>query len=95
MFWDLRASGVGSKVWVLTIRVLQVNPELDSIHAQRGRARSALFSRVVIIILFSLNIHSGNTIQIQNNQEMFLLIQDLYPAQFEKLGLQLVLVLSA
>ena len=32
----------GSKVWVLTIGVLEVNPELDSIRAQRGRARSAL-----------------------------------------------------
>ena len=33
-------------VWVLTIGVLEVNPERDSIRAQRGRARSALFSRV-------------------------------------------------
>ena len=48
MFWDLGASGVGSKVWVLTIGVLEVNPELDSIRAQRGRARSELFSRVYI-----------------------------------------------
>ena len=46
MFWDLGASGVGSKVWVLTIGVLEVNPERDSIRAQRGPARSALFSRV-------------------------------------------------
>ena len=37
-------------VWVLTIGVLEVNPELDSIRAQRGRARSALFSRVLSII---------------------------------------------
>ena len=44
--WGLGASGVRSKVWVLTIRVLEVNPEVDSIRAQRGRARSALFSRV-------------------------------------------------
>ena len=41
------ASGVGSKVWVLTIGVLEVNPEVESISAQRGRARSALFSRVI------------------------------------------------
>ena len=33
-------------MWVLTIGVLEVNPEVDSIHEQRGRARSALFSRV-------------------------------------------------
>ena len=46
--WDLGASGVGSKVWVLTIGVLEVNPEWDSIRAQRGRARSALFYRVSI-----------------------------------------------
>ena len=38
---------MGSKVWALTIGVLEVNPELDSIGAQRGRARSALFSRVM------------------------------------------------
>ena len=37
---------VGSKVWVLTIGVLEVNPEGDSIRAQHGRARSARFSRV-------------------------------------------------
>ena len=45
-FWDLGASGVGSKVWALTIWVLEVNPELGCIRAQRGRALSALFSRV-------------------------------------------------
>ena len=44
--WGLGASGVGSKVWVLTIGVLEVIPERDSIRAQRGRARSALFCRV-------------------------------------------------
>ena len=44
--WGLGASGVRSKVWVLTIRVLEVNHEVDSIRAQRGRARSALCSRV-------------------------------------------------
>ena len=33
-------------MWVLTIGVLEVNPELDSIRAQRGHAQSALFSRV-------------------------------------------------
>ena len=48
------ASGVGSKVWVLTIGVLEVNPERDSIRAQRGRARSALFTRVSIIALIDL-----------------------------------------
>ena len=31
VLWDLGTSGVGSKVWVLTIGVLEVNPELDSI----------------------------------------------------------------
>ena len=45
--YGMGASGVGSKVWVLTIGVLEVNPELDSVRAQRGRARSALFSRVI------------------------------------------------
>ena len=45
----LGASGVGSKVWVLTIGVLEVNPERDSIRAQRERARSVLFSQVVSI----------------------------------------------
>ena len=44
--WGLGASEVGFKVWVLTIGVLEVNREVDSIRAQRGRARSALFSRV-------------------------------------------------
>ena len=43
----LDAFKVGSKVWVLTIGVLEVNPEWDSIRAQRGRARSALFYRVI------------------------------------------------
>ena len=38
-----------SKVWVLTIGVLEVNPELDSIRAQQRRARSALFSRVMLL----------------------------------------------
>ena len=36
-----RVQGVGS-----TIEVLEVNPEQDSIRAQRGRALSSLFSRV-------------------------------------------------
>ena len=48
----LEAFKVGSKVWVLTIGVLEVNPELDSIRAQIGRARSALLRRVYIINLF-------------------------------------------
>ena len=47
------ASGVGSKVWVLTIGVLEDNPERDSIRAQRGRARSALFSRVPLYFIFA------------------------------------------
>ena len=38
--------GVGCKVWVLAIGVLEVNPELDSIRAQRGRAQRAFFSQV-------------------------------------------------
>ena len=40
-------SGVGSKGWVLTIGVLEVYPHCHSIRAQRGCARSALFSRVL------------------------------------------------
>ena len=36
-----RVQGVGSDHWVL-----EVNAEVDSIRAQRGRARSALFTRV-------------------------------------------------
>ena len=46
--WGLGASGVGSKVWVLTIGGLEVNPEVESIRAHRGRARSALFYRVCL-----------------------------------------------
>ena len=46
-FQDLGTSGVGSKVWVLTIGLLEVNAEVESIRAQRGRARSALISRVL------------------------------------------------
>ena len=41
--WDLGASGVGSKVWVLTIRVLVVNPELDSIWDGLWRPGGAFF----------------------------------------------------
>ena len=33
------ASGVGSKVWVLTIGILEVNPELDSRSAETREAR--------------------------------------------------------
>ena len=36
-------------MWVLTIGVLEVYPHWHTIRAQRGRARSALFSRVKII----------------------------------------------
>ena len=32
----LGASGVGSKVWVVTIGVLEVKPELDSVQAKRA-----------------------------------------------------------
>ena len=39
-----------SKVWVLIIGVLEVNPELEYIHAQRGRTQKALFGRVFKII---------------------------------------------
>ena len=46
---DLGASEVGSKVWVLTIEVLEVNGQLDTIRAQCRRARSALFCRVDVI----------------------------------------------
>ena len=49
----LEAFKVGSKEWVLTIGVLEVHPEGDSIRAQRGRARSALFSRVLFIWLLT------------------------------------------
>ena len=35
-------------MWVLTIGLLVVNPEVDSNRAQRGRAQSALFGRVVL-----------------------------------------------
>ena len=47
MFKDLRAS----VVWVLTFGLLEVNPKLDSIHAQRGRA---LFRRVKNTVKFIL-----------------------------------------
>ena len=43
----LEAFKVRSKVWFLTIGVPEVNPEGDAIRAQRRRARSALFSRVM------------------------------------------------
>ena len=43
-----------SKVWVLIIGVLEVNPELDPFRAQRERARSALFSRVLFYNACSL-----------------------------------------
>ena len=42
---------VRSKVWVLTIGVLEVNPELDSVRAQRGRARSKLLSQCFIMFI--------------------------------------------
>ena len=65
----LEAFKVGSKVWALTIGVLEVNPEGDSIRAQRGRARSALFSRVnFIIFIFVIceicYMHCGCCVQI-------------------------------
>ena len=43
MLQDLGASGVGSKVWVLTIGVLEVNPELDSIRDGLWRPGGAFF----------------------------------------------------
>ena len=46
-----------SKVWVLTIGVLEVNPELYSIRAQQRRARSAIFSRVVLIFRCREDLH--------------------------------------
>ena len=41
--WGLGASGVGSKVWVLTIGVLEVNPELDSVWDDLWRPGGAFF----------------------------------------------------
>ena len=41
--WDLGASGVGSKVWVLTLRVLEVNPEVDSVRDGLWRPGGAFF----------------------------------------------------
>ena len=38
----------GTSEGPLSLNYLEVNPELDSIRTQRGRARSALFSRVVL-----------------------------------------------
>ena len=43
VFKDLGASGVGSKVWVLTIGVLVVNHELDSIWDGLWRPGGAFF----------------------------------------------------
>ena len=48
-------------MWVLTIGVLEVNPQWDSIRAQRGRARSALFSRVLIIVNLLLLLGKPNS----------------------------------
>ena len=41
--WGLGASGVRSKVWVLTIRVLEVNPEWDSVWDGLWRPGGAFF----------------------------------------------------
>ena len=41
--WDLGASGVWSKVWVLTLRVLEVNPEVDSVWDSLWRPGGAFF----------------------------------------------------
>ena len=41
--WGLGASGVGSKVWVLTIGVLVVNPERDSVWDGLWRPGGAFF----------------------------------------------------
>ena len=43
VLWDLGASWVGSKVWVLTIGVLEVNPELDSVWDGLWRPGGAFF----------------------------------------------------
>ena len=40
---DLGASGVGSKVWVLTIGVIEVNHELDSVWDGLWRPGGAFF----------------------------------------------------
>ena len=40
---DLGASGVRSKVWVLTIRVIEVNPEVDSVWDGLQRPGGAFF----------------------------------------------------
>ena len=66
--WDLGASGVGFKVWVLTSGVLVVILELDPLHAQRGRARSALFNRVLFrILIFDGTFTKLLTGQLQQN----------------------------
>ena len=41
--WDLGASGVGSKVWVLTLGVLEVNPEVESVWDGLWRPGGAFF----------------------------------------------------
>ena len=56
-----------SKVWVLTIGVLEVYPHWHTIRAQSGRARSALFSRVSIITY----LYGGSsTCNIQKHKDM-------------------------
>ena len=42
-FWGLGASGVRSKVWVLTMRVLEVNPHWDSVWDGLWRPGGAFF----------------------------------------------------
>ena len=55
--WDLGASGVGSKVWVLTIGVLEAIPEQDSI----ADAREARFlGEYVLNRAFDLNERSDH-----------------------------------
>ena len=46
----LEAFKVRSNMGKLPIGVLKGNPEGDAIRAQRGRARSALFSRVLVYL---------------------------------------------
>ena len=41
--WDLGATGVRSKVWVLTIRVPEDNPERDSVRDGLWRPGGAFF----------------------------------------------------
>ena len=56
-WWDLGASGVGSKVWVLTVRLLEVNHKLDSIRARSADARETRFLVEFVLDLNCQNMH--------------------------------------